>query len=119
MVVSKKESPIITIFAEQIRLEEVKEYKYLGSWITENGDCLTAIKRRIGVAKSFFWKHKEPLKRKERNGKRDKGRQRRTWIDDLKDWTGIKNFGALKRTVEDRVKWKFMVSNLRVEDGTK
>ena len=24
------------------------------------------------------------------HGKRDKGRQRRTWIDDLKDWTGIK-----------------------------
>ena len=53
------------------------------------------------------------------HGKRDRGRQRRTWIDDLKDWTGIKNFGALKRTAEDRMKWKFMVSNLCVEDGTK
>ena len=51
MVVSKKESPVITIFAEQIRLEQVKEFKYLGSWITENGDSLTEIKRRIGVAK--------------------------------------------------------------------
>ena len=45
--------------------------------------------------------------------------QRRTWIDDLKDLTGITNFGALKRTAEDRVNWKFMVSNLFVEDGTK
>ena len=62
MVVSKKESPVITIFAEQIRLEQVKEYKYLGSWITENGDCLTKIKRLIGVANSFFWKHKDLLK---------------------------------------------------------
>ena len=53
------------------------------------------------------------------HGKRDKGRQRRTWVYDLKDWTGRKNFGPLKRTAEDRVKWKFMVSNLRVEDGTK
>ena len=35
------------------------------------------------------------------HGKRDKGRQCRNWIDDLKDWTGIKNFGALKQTVED------------------
>ena len=62
MVVLKKESPVITIFAEKIRLEQVKEFKYLGSWITEDGDCLTEIKRRIGVAKSFFWKHKELLK---------------------------------------------------------
>ena len=31
MVVSKKESPVITIFAEQTRLEQVKEFKYLGS----------------------------------------------------------------------------------------
>ena len=51
--------------------------------------------------------------------KKGKGRQRRTWIDDLKDWIEIKNFGALKRTAEDKVKWKFMVSNLRAEDGTK
>ena len=205
MVVSKKESLVITIFAEQIRLEQVKEFKYLGSWITENGDCLTEIKRRIGVAKSFFWKHKESLKHnismklkkmilntyifsvvsygceswtynsaivKQLNssemscyrrilkikwtdmvsnkdvlsrvglvgpcltkdlfkrkmefaghvlrgssgtihneiiegyihGKRDKGRQRRTWVEDLKDWRGIENFGALKRTAEDRKK---------------
>ena len=51
--------------------------------------------------------------------KRGKGRQHRTWVDDLKDWTGIKIFGALKRTAEDQVKWKFMVSDLHVEDGTK
>ena len=31
------------------------------------------------------------------HGKRDKGKQRRTWMDDLKDWTGIRNFGALKQ----------------------
>ena len=30
------------------------------------------------------------------HGKRDKGRQRRTWMDDWKDWTGVENFGALK-----------------------
>ena len=61
-MVTKKESPVVAIFAVKIRLEQVKEYKYLGSWISENGDCLTEIKRRIGVAKSFFCKHKELLK---------------------------------------------------------
>ena len=39
------------------------------------------------------------------HGKRDKGRQSRTWVDDLKDWTGIKNVGTLIRTAEGRVKW--------------
>ena len=53
------------------------------------------------------------------DGKRDKGRRRRSWIDDLKNWARTKNFGALKRTAEDRVKWKLIVSNLRVEEGTK
>ena len=52
-------------------------------------------------------------------GKKDRGTQCRTWIDDLKDWTDIKTFCKLKRTAEDREKWKFMASNLRVEDGTK
>ena len=59
MVVSKRESPAITIFAEWTKLEHLREYKYLGSSITENGDCLTEIKRRIEVAKTFFWKDKE------------------------------------------------------------
>ena len=53
------------------------------------------------------------------HGKRDNGRQCRSWIDDLKDWTGIKNFGALKQTTEDRVKLKFMVSNNHAKEGTK
>ena len=48
-----------------------------------------------------------------------KRRQRRTWIDDFKDWTDIKTSFTLKRTAEGREKWKFMVSNLRTEDGTK
>ena len=29
-------------------------------------------------------------------GKRDKGRKSRTWINDLKDWTDMKAFYALK-----------------------
>ena len=39
-----------------------KRIENLGSWITENGDCLTETKRRIGVAKRFLWEHKELLK---------------------------------------------------------
>lgn len=55
MVVSKKAAPQISIKAVGQQLEQVKEYKYLGSWITERGDCMTEVKRRIGRAKDNFW----------------------------------------------------------------
>ena len=32
-------------------LEQVSQYKYLGSWITEDGKCELGIKSRIGMAK--------------------------------------------------------------------
>ena len=34
--------------------------------------------------------------------KRDKGRQRRTWGDDIKEWTKSENLGMAKRRSEDR-----------------
>jgi len=43
-------------------LEQVSQYKYLGSWMTENGRCELDIKTRIAMAKDTFWKHKELLK---------------------------------------------------------
>jgi len=43
-------------------LEQVPQYKYLGSWITEDGKCDYDIKTRNGIAKDAFWKHKELLK---------------------------------------------------------
>jgi len=42
--------------------EQVTKYKYLGSWLTENGRCDLEIKTRIGMAKDAFWKHKDLLK---------------------------------------------------------
>jgi len=38
------------------------KYRYLGSWITEDGKCEMDIKTRIGMAKDAFWKHKELLR---------------------------------------------------------
>jgi len=43
-------------------LEQVTKYKYLGSWLTEDGRCDLEIKTRIGMAKDAFWKHKDLLK---------------------------------------------------------
>ena len=43
-------------------LEQVSPYKYLGSWITEDGKCELDVKSKIGMAKDTFWKHKQLLR---------------------------------------------------------
>ena len=39
------------------------------------------------------------------SGVKARGRPRRAWTDDLKDWTELKNYSELKRTAEDRTIW--------------
>ena len=41
------------------KLEQVSGYKYLGSWVTEDGKSEKEVKARIGMAKGAFWKLKE------------------------------------------------------------
>ena len=50
-------------------------------------------------------------------GKRIKGRPRRTWFDDLIEWTEIENYGLIKRKAENRSDWRTMAANLLKEDG--
>ena len=53
------------------------------------------------------------------NGKRAQGRPRRMWIDDIKEWTNSKEYGQLKRTAQNRERWRSMIGNLRTyEDET-
>ena len=53
------------------------------------------------------------------DGKKSKGRPRRMWIDDIKEWTNIKEYGKLKRKAQCREKWRSMIGNLRLlEDAT-
>ena len=59
----KKSIPNVIINADGMRLEQVKEYKYLGSWVTSTAGSLTEIKRRIEIARSNFWDCKEFLRR--------------------------------------------------------
>ena len=41
------------------------------------------------------------------NGKRGRGRPRRTWVDDLRDWTGSKRYEQIKIAAETRrLQWK-------------
>ena len=62
MVISKTGNVPCSIAVNDIALEQVSQYKYLGSWITEDGKCEMDIKTRIGMAKDEFWKHKEQLR---------------------------------------------------------
>ena len=39
------------------------------------------------------------------SGVKARGRPRRAWTDDPKDWTQLRNYSELKRTAEDRTIW--------------
>ena len=41
---------------------KVSHYKYLGSWITDDGRCEEEIRTRIGMAKAAFWQNKEVMR---------------------------------------------------------
>ena len=47
-----------------INLEQVRQYCYIGSIITEDCTCHTEIKRRIAIGKKVFAKRKESLRGK-------------------------------------------------------
>ena len=43
-------------------------------------------------------------------GKRNRGRPRRSWMDDITDWSGL-SVENVVRTVQDRQKWRMIVQN--------
>ena len=42
-------------------------------------------------------------------GKRKVGRPRRTWMKDVIEWTGLGDYGKIKRAAEERKSWKLIV----------
>ena len=61
MVVSKDEEQVVNITIGDQRVEQVKNFKYLGSNISEDGYNLVDVKMRIALAKEAFNKRKEFL----------------------------------------------------------
>ena len=216
MVMTKRKNKEIKVGGKY--LEQMSQYRYLGSIIDELGSSLSEVKTRIGAAKDAFWKCKEFMRRdipmqlklrllncyiksvvsygcktwtfsseikrridasqlwcywkmlkikyvkhisntevKDRlhikqnwsedlgkrklqfaghimresgnelmqvvlegkiEGTRDHGRQRRTWADDVKEWSKYKSFGKTKRKMEDCVMWRNMIHNLHFEEVT-
>ena len=46
-------------------------------------------------------------------GERRKGRQRKSWEDNIREWTGLE-FGKSQRAVENRGKWRKLVAKSSV-----
>src|SRR3989441_13009208 len=46
-------------------------------------------------------------------GKIKVGRPRRAWMKDIIEWTGLGDYGKVKRATEERKSWKLIVVNLR------
>ena len=63
MVVSRDERQVVNITIGGQRVEQVKNFKYLGSNISEDGYNLVNVKTRIAFAKGAFNKRKEFLKK--------------------------------------------------------
>ena len=54
----------MNIFIKGGKVEHVSKFKYLGSWITEDGRTETEVKARIGMGEAAFNRRKELLKNK-------------------------------------------------------
>ena len=60
MVVSKKKiTPSLNIKVEGDVLDQVREYKYLGTWVNQKAESTNEVKRRIEIARAEFWRCKE------------------------------------------------------------
>src|SRR5206468_11602059 len=47
------------ITLNNVPLEQVSRFKYLGSWITEDARSDEDIRARVGMAKAAFWQNKD------------------------------------------------------------
>ena len=59
-----------------------------------------------------FWTSKDILQSTVK-GKRKRGRQKKRWEDNIKEWTGM-DFASSARTAENRTRWKGIVANSSV-----
>jgi len=62
MCISKKEGRKLKILIEGHKLDQVEQFVYLGSLVTEDGRCTKEVRRRIALGKTAFSKRKELLR---------------------------------------------------------
>ena len=61
MVVSRGSAVTVNILVDGQPVEQVKQFRYLGCWLTEDGRSSVEVKTRIGMVKSAFVERKELL----------------------------------------------------------
>ena len=95
-------------YKDQVTNEEV--HRKIQAAIGEYDEFLTMVKkqklswlghvsRSSGLAKTIL--------QGTVNGKRKRGRQKKRWEDNIKEWTRM-DFASLTRTAEDRTRWKVL-----------
>ena len=62
MRISRKEGRKLKILIEGHKLDQVEQFVYLGSLVTEDGRCTKEVRRRIALGKTVFSKRKELLR---------------------------------------------------------
>ena len=75
MIMNKKEKQKgmqSCIMLNNVPLEQVTHFKYLGSRITKNAKSDEDIRARVGMAKAAFWQNKELMRRNIRFSKKMK-----------------------------------------------
>ena len=124
MRIGKGEQKIVKITIEGEELEQVKEFSYLGSTITEDARCHREIQRRIVIGKDAFEKRKELLR-----GKINKELKKRmvktliwsvmlygseTWTMRKEDITRIEAFEMWIWRRMERISWMEHITNEEV-----
>ena len=52
------------------------------------------------------------------DGKRQRGRPRRMWMDDIKGWTNKRSYAECVRDAQDKTLWRAMTAELLRADST-
>ena len=85
-----------------VRLWRQRQANRCNNYVEQHG------KQKVGVCGPHNEKHISALwyssdnHRRKTERQRGRGRPRRTWVDDLRDWTGSKRYDQIKRAAERR-----------------
>ena len=87
------------------KLGTVTSFKYLGAVVSDDGSKPEVLSR---VAQATAALTQGRVK-----GKRKRGRQKKRWEDNIKEWTGM-DFASSTRAAENRLRWKGIVADSSV-----
>lgn len=84
---------------ELLRTMKARKTRYFGHLIRQDG-----LQKRLLEGKV--------------NGKRLRGRQRSSWMSNIKDWTRLKSYSKCVRAATDRMVWRRIVADVQKNEPT-